>query len=116
MQTNTELLTLGRITEKYQSLKDCFKTIVNKEGITGLWKGNTVSMARVLPIEWINYYTRKTLQQHFSNKLMNNVLISIISGLTATTTMYPTDILRQFLNNHIAGRLSVVGAFKKIVS
>ena len=73
-------------------------------------------MARVLPIEWINYYTRKTLQQYFNNRLVNNMLISIASGLTATTIMYPTDILRQFLNNHIAGRLSVVSAFKKIVS
>ena len=47
---------------------------------------------------------------------MNNVLISIASGITATTIMYPTDILRQFLNNHIASRVSVVAAFKKIVS
>jgi len=73
-------------------------------------------MARVLPIEAINYYTRKTLQQYFSNKLANNILISIISGITASTILYPTDILRQFLNNSTSGRLTFFAATQTILA
>jgi len=82
----------------------------------GLWKGNTISVARVLPNELISYYTRKTLHQHVSNKLINNVLISILSGFTVTTILYPTDVLRQFLSNQVLTKLDFVGAFKRIVS
>lgn len=116
MQVNKELLTLGRITEQYKSFRNCLKTILKKEGLLGLWKGNSISVARVLPNELISYHTRKTLQQHVSNKLINNVLISILSGFAVTTILYPTDVLRQFLSNQVSAKPSFSGAFRKIVS
>lgn len=40
----------------------------------------------------------------------------MVSGITATTILYPTDVLRQFLNNNISGRLSLLAASRKILS
>ncbi len=70
----------------------------------------------MLPNELIGYYTRKAMQQQFSNHLLNNVFISIISGVTATTLLYPSDVLRQFLNNQISNKLTFMSAIKKLVS
>ena len=116
MQINTELLTLGRISEQYLSFRNCLKTILKKEGLLGLWKGNSISVARVLPNELIGYYTRKTMQQYCSNHLLNNVLISMISGATMTTILYPSDVLRQFLNNQVSSKLTFLSALKKMIS
>jgi hypothetical protein len=92
-------------------------TILRKEGVTAFWKGNAVMIGGwILPIEVINFYTRKSLQPYFTNTLMNNIFISIISGMTAATILYPTDVLRQFLNNNTQAHLSVINALKKIVS
>ena len=38
------------------------------------------------------------------------------AGLTASSIIYPTDILRQFMNNYTKGHISIWGALKTIVS
>lgn len=64
----------------------------------------------------MNYYARKNLQKIFKNTLINNVLIAIASGIAAVTIIYPTDILRQLMNNNTKSRLSIIDALKEIKS
>lgn len=85
------------------------------EGLTALWKGNFITLSRALPIESINYHSRKELQKHLPNTLLHNIFISVVSGITASTLLYPTDILRQLLNNNTAKhRMSIFSAFNEI--
>jgi hypothetical protein len=49
MITNIELVELGRISTPYQSIRDCFKTILASEGPSGFWKGAVVIVGRVFP-------------------------------------------------------------------
>ena len=42
-------------------------------------------------------------------------MIGIFSGLTAAVVVYPSDILRQFMNNQIAEKMTVRTAVRTII-
>lgn len=71
-------------------------------------------LSRIIPIESINYATRKRLHQEVANTLLNNILVAIISGITATTLIYPTDIVRQIMNNNTKAQISILSTIKDI--
>ena len=71
-------------------------------------------LGRIFPIETINYHCRRELQKRMPNTWGNNVGIAILSGTTASTVMYPLDILRQFMNNQTSGGMSVTQAVRDI--
>ena len=112
LMKSTELFMMGRIKYQYRSIFHCFRTIRQDEGALAFWKGNLVMLGRILPIESINYYTRKNLQLKFPNTYLHNILISIVSGITASTLIYPTDIVRQLMNNNTKSQLSIWKALK----
>jgi hypothetical protein len=57
------------------------------------------------------------MHEHFEHTFLNNVLIAISSSLVAFTALYPTDILRQHMNNHTQrGNLTIATATKQIIT
>lgn len=48
-QTMSELIDRGTIQKKYTSIADCIRGIKLNEGLKGLWKGNSISLARFFP-------------------------------------------------------------------
>jgi hypothetical protein len=114
MISSTELHSLGKIAQPYSSIRNCLKTVLRDEGARAFWNGNVIMLARVLPIESINYETRRYLQQRLPNTLSSNILIAIVSGITAITLVYPSDIIRQIMNNNTKSHISILATIKEI--
>lgn len=68
------------------------KSIYREEGIRGLWKGNGVNLARVVP----SYAVRFSVFGHLSdNEMFKNPFIAgCISGLASALASYPLEVLR----------------------
>ena len=43
-----------------------------------------------------------------------NIVSAVTGGLSATTLIYPSDILRQYMNNNTKSRLTILKAIKTI--
>lgn len=74
--------------------------MAEKEGLKSFWKGNTVGILRFFPNEFINYKARGFLQTFLSNSLGNNLVVAIAAGWTASSILYPCDILRQSMGTN----------------
>lgn len=114
MITNAELFQLNKITNMYTNIFNCAKTVLAKEGLRAFWNGNVIMVARVMPVESINYETRRYLQQKLPNQLGYNIFIAIVSGITAFTIIYPSDIVRQTMNNNTQSHISISSTIKSI--
>lgn len=100
MQTSYELFKTGRVNHNISSIKDCVLSMVEKEGVRSFWKGNTVGILRFFPNEFINYEARGFYQNFATNSLTNNIAVAILGGWTASSILYPCDILRQSLGTN----------------
>lgn len=100
MQTSYELFKTGKVNHELSSIKDCVVSMVEKEGVKSFWKGNTVGILRFFPNEFINYKARGFYQDFVSNSLINNIAVAVLGGWTASSILYPCDILRQTLGTN----------------
>ena len=102
------------------SVRDAFavaRDIVNREGVYGLWRGNGVMMARVVPYAGVSFasYPRyeaafrgffseardgagasfeKDEQKPTSSSVLTKFLAGSAAGATATAMTYPLDLMR----------------------
>jgi solute carrier family 25 protein 42 len=102
------------------SVRDAFavaRDIVNREGVHGLWRGNGVMMARVVPYAGVSFaaYPRyeaafrgffseardgagasfeKDEQKPTSSSVLTKFLAGSAAGATATAMTYPLDLMR----------------------
>lgn len=93
------------------SIVSLYKTIVQKEGMIGLWAGNGVNLLRVFPSKGIvfasNDYYRSLLRKYlvFDDSSALPTYLSFISGgmsgITASAATYPLD----FVRGRISGKL-----------
>ena len=74
--------------------------MVEKEGVRSLWKGNTIGIARFFPNEFINYKARQSLQNKLPSTIGINMGIAVIAGWTASSLLYPFDLVRQHLGTN----------------
>jgi hypothetical protein len=63
----------------------------------------------------INFKTRSALQQYSQGKISNNVLIAIVAGSSASSILYPFDILRMSLSNTTEKNYKIIQTLKNIV-
>lgn len=115
LQTTHELLTSGKIGENYKNISHCISTITQKEGIKSLWKGNAIGIVRFFPNESINFQTRATLRKYVPDKFSFNVMVAIVAGWTASSLLYPFDILRMSLSNSTEKEYKISQALRTIV-
>ena len=71
-------------------------------------------MMRIVPIECINYWVRGWMQTKLPKGWGFNITSAVVGGLSATSLIYPSDILRQYMNNNTKSRLTVLDAIKTI--
>ena len=57
---------------------------------------------------------RKYLQSQVSDNFVNNVFIAMAAGISSTALIYPTEILRMFMNNQVQGKMSVSSSVQTI--
>eukprot|EP01087_Luapelamoeba_hula_P017443 TRINITY_DN549_c0_g1_i2.p1 TRINITY_DN549_c0_g1~~TRINITY_DN549_c0_g1_i2.p1 ORF type:complete len:304 (-),score=40.14 TRINITY_DN549_c0_g1_i2:541-1452(-) len=86
---------------RYRGITHCLYRIAKEEGLTALYKGMWVSMMGVAPYVAVNFSVYETLKTYASdhgwtgNSTVSGVAMGAISGTTAVTFTYPTDVLRR---------------------
>jgi hypothetical protein len=74
------------------------------QGINGLFKGNSASVARIFPFSAIEFYTLEACKNYFIRgkpqdeyHVYRLFLCGILAGLNAATVTYPLDVARTLL-------------------
>ena len=79
-----------------------FRSVLRKEGISRLWKGNGVNCIRICPQIAINYAVFAKTKKIVSNSIQDPNAIHFVSGLmggiTAITCIYPLETIRTRLS------------------
>lgn len=94
------------------------KSVIQKEGIKGLWKGNYVNSIRIFPQMAINYSSYQYFKNNIYNNYITNInILNLLSGTTAgiisMTAIYPLENIRSRLalqtnNDHYKGISDIV--------
>jgi len=88
--------------KRYTSILDAFKNIYKREGFLGLYRGMSTSLFGASIYIGIDMTVFKKIKKqrhlntesHFSN-VLNGIGLGIVSGTTALTCSYPTDVIRR---------------------
>jgi len=89
-------------------------SVLKKEGIKYLWKGNGTNCMRVFPQTAINYgifeYCKQNIFDKIENNKIKNLLAGSVSGGISITCTYPLETIRSRLslqtnNSHYKGFL-----------
>ena len=74
------------------------------QGLNGLFKGNSASVARIFPFSAIEFYSFEKYKNFFirgkpkqKNHLFKLFICGALSGLNAITVTYPLDVSRSIL-------------------
>ena len=98
-----------------QGILSLYRTIIQNEGILGLWAGNGANLLRVFPAKAI-VFSCNDVYRGFFRKISKtpedqglpgplNFFAGGLAGMTATTLTYPLDLAR----GRISGKLKVDG-------
>lgn len=87
------------------SVMNCMRTIYNTEGLLGFFRGNTATVARIMPYAAVQYYAfelyHRTLSQHvFKSDAPHPVkrfVAGALAGSTSVLCTYPIDLARTIL-------------------
>lgn len=82
---------------QYPSVFRALRTIVHKEGVSALWKGNVPAILMVAPycsIQLATFYQVRLRTSEFIPEPFLSLSIGAISGGLATICTYPLDLLR----------------------
>jgi solute carrier family 25 thiamine pyrophosphate transporter 19 len=112
--------------QKYVSVVQAARRIVQEEGIFGLWKGNLAATYLYFCYGGVQFYTYHQLKEmakkdlfifHYIHNSWDTFVAGAGSGLTATMLTYPFDTLRtRFAAQSGQHYRSLVGAVKDIVT
>ena len=95
------------------------KSVIQKEGIIGLWKGNYVNSIRIFPQMAINYSFYQFFKKNMINyiNIKNNNLVNFLSGtgagIISMTSIYPLENIRSRLalqtnKDHYNGIIDII--------
>jgi solute carrier family 25 phosphate transporter 23/24/25/41 len=102
-RTLTAPIELYKVQRQNQYLKDAnFRSVLQKEGIRYLWKGNLTNCLRVFPQYAINFAVFENVKhsvfKNVKDETFKNFYSGGISGVTAMTLMYPLETIRTRLS------------------
>uniref|UniRef100_A0A7S4V0H8 Mitochondrial carrier protein n=2 Tax=Guillardia theta TaxID=55529 RepID=A0A7S4V0H8_GUITH len=111
---------LAQAGECRNGIVSAFKSVIEQEGIRGLWRGNTVNVLRMVPNKGVLHATNdlyKELAASIAANVpavaaagmgMQHFLSGSLAGMTSVAATYPLDLIRT----RMAGRLMTEGAIK----
>eukprot|EP00457_Paulinella_chromatophora_P008838 gb/GEZN01008887.1/.p1 GENE.gb/GEZN01008887.1/~~gb/GEZN01008887.1/.p1 ORF type:complete len:397 (-),score=76.07 gb/GEZN01008887.1/:135-1325(-) len=114
------LVHAGRI--KYTGIVQTMSTIMQEEGLKGLWRGNGVNIVRVVPYSATQFASYDVYKQFIMGDREMHTLSTVerlcaggLAGMTATSVTHPLDVIRLRLsvNPDLAGP---VAALKDVLS
>lgn len=113
---------LGPIRPQYSGVTDCFKKVIQKEGVANLWKGNGVNTFKIFPMNAFSlalkdFFGRiiKVKDPH-ANKgkfLASQMLSGGLAGACTITMVFPLDFARTKLSTDVVkgGKRQYKGLF-----
>ena len=117
-RTATAPIELYKIQRQNQYLKDAnFRSVLKKEGIRYLWKGNMTNCIRVFPQIATNFAVfekvKKDVFYNIHGEKIKNFLSGATSGIVATIGLYPLETIRtrlslQMNKSHYKGPINAV--------
>eukprot|EP00210_Caulerpa_lentillifera_P002056 g1971.t1 len=104
----TRLLSSNHL-HQYKGLADCFGQIVEKEGVTALYKGCLPGLLSIAPSSAVFYgvygtlkqahlrrqYTPSTSSEGLELPIMSSLLYGAIAGVCAEAVVYPLEVIRR---------------------
>lgn len=111
-------------TKRYGSMTHAIRTIVQREGILGLYRGLVATMCRDAPFSgcYVLFYTKlkNRFEIHDSNKALIHFSTGLVSGLAATALTHPIDTIKTRVQlphesaTHWRHRLSILQATRRL--
>lgn len=93
--------------KRYKGILDCLRRVPKEQGILSLWRGNTVECLRIFPVHALNFALKDYLRVIFVKGVspvtdfwwftLGNFAAGGISGICATTLLYPLEFARTRL-------------------
>ena len=78
----------------YNGIIDCASKIYFNDGITGFYKGLTITLIGSIPFQGINFVTYQSLKNNNSH---NTLLNGSIAGFLSVSATYPFDVIKRKL-------------------
>ena len=110
---------------KLRKVPSVVNAIIQQEGISALWKGNTATMLRVFPYSGVQFMTYDAAKHFFSNNQnergitpIENLCAGMFAGSISVLCTYPLDLTRAQLavlvkaNNKVDVEHSIKNVFK----
>jgi solute carrier family 25 (adenine nucleotide translocator) protein 4/5/6/31 len=102
------MIKAGRLSEPYKGIADCFRRVVQSEGIISLWRGNMANVIRYFPTQALNFAFRDYFKKLFGFRkdkdgywkwFAGNLASGAAAGASSLVFVYSLDYARTRLAN-----------------
>eukprot|EP00658_Telonema_sp_P-2_P013151 TRINITY_DN14987_c0_g1_i1.p1 TRINITY_DN14987_c0_g1~~TRINITY_DN14987_c0_g1_i1.p1 ORF type:complete len:304 (-),score=73.06 TRINITY_DN14987_c0_g1_i1:67-846(-) len=99
----------------------CLTKIWSEEGVRGLWRGNTINVARIAPQGAIAFFAKDYFKQLLAGEggkptPLQTLGASMMSGICCQTGVYPLDVIRTRMTTTPGLYKGMVDGFQKILT
>jgi len=107
VQNQDEMIKAGALKERYTGPIDCFRRVIQEEGVMPLWRGNLANCLRYFPTQALNFMFKERIKIMFSAskqdsnmlKFGKNVASGGAAGALSLFFVYSLDYARTRLAN-----------------
>ncbi|KAJ6733999.1 ADPATP CARRIER PROTEIN 1 MITOCHONDRIAL-RELATED [Salix koriyanagi] len=108
IQNQDEMIKVGRLSEPYKGITDCFARTIKEEGVIALWRGNTANVIRYFPTQALNFAFKDYFKSLFNFKkekdgywkwFSGNLASGGAAGASSLLFVYSLDYARTRLAN-----------------
>ena len=108
VQNQDEMLKTGRLATPYGGIMDCFRRVINEEGVPSLWRGNVANVLRYFPTQALNFAFKDFFKGLFNFSIAKdgyglwfagNMASGGIAGAFSLFFVYSLDYARTRLAN-----------------
>jgi solute carrier family 25 (adenine nucleotide translocator) protein 4/5/6/31 len=107
IQNQDEMIKVGRLSEPYKGIADCFRKVIANEGFASLWRGNMANVLRYFPTQALNFAFKDQFKRMFKMSKSDPYWVSFgkniasggAAGATSLFFVYSLDYARTRLAN-----------------
>ncbi|KAK9068659.1 hypothetical protein SSX86_012774 [Deinandra increscens subsp. villosa] len=108
MQNQGEMIKMGRLSEPYKGIGECFSRTVRDEGVLSLWRGNGTNVIRYFPTQAFNFAFKDYFKSLFNFKkdrdgywkwFAGNLASGAAAGASSSLFTYSLDYARTRLSS-----------------
>jgi solute carrier family 25 (adenine nucleotide translocator) protein 4/5/6/31 len=107
IQNQDEMIKVGRLSEPYKGIADCFRKVIANEGFVSLWRGNMANVLRYFPTQALNFAFKDQFKRMFKMSKSDpywmsfgkNIASGGAAGATSLFFVYSLDYARTRLAN-----------------